>query len=128
MGSPLEIVNKSMKVNEKETILITCKSRPRLFSKLSWLKDGKNVSEGVVGISDPQLSHVTRSVLKIDSATLNDTGNYTCIGHGWRGGVVLTNATIIVKSMFILLTLFTVGSTTQKLFFYQAAKSITNYS
>ena len=101
----MEIVNKSVEVNEKETISLTCKSKPRLFSKLSWLKDGKNVSDGAISTSDSQSFSVTRSVLKMDSATLNDTGNYSCIGQGWHGDVLSKYATIKVKSKFSLFKL-----------------------
>ena len=99
--SPLEIVNRSVEVNERETIYLTCKCQLRLFSKLSWLKNGKNVSEGVMNIYDSQSSYVINSVLKINNAALHDMGNYSCMGQSFHGDTMSVHTIIAVKSKVI---------------------------
>ena len=100
VAKPLVIVNKSVKVNEREKIRVTCKAETKLFSKLYWLKDGKKLPQAVIVKPEVLSSSVTKSVLLIENATINDTGIYTCVGSGMRGDTVSTSATFTVRSEF----------------------------
>lgn len=87
-------------MNERENIRVTCKGKPRLFSKLSWLKDGKKVPQNVMITSEVKSWYVAKSVMRIENATKSDTGNYTCIGNVVQGHTVSTSATVTVRSEF----------------------------
>lgn len=84
--------------NEKEAIQLTCDCLPGVFSKLSWFKDDRNISNGAHVTTDRKHLYPLKSVLTIKSAKVADAGNYTCLGQGLRGETWSTTKVIQVKS------------------------------
>eukprot|EP00112_Aurelia_sp_Birch-Aquarium-sp1_P005423 Seg1616.4 transcript_id=Seg1616.4/GoldUCD/mRNA.D3Y31 product=Hemicentin-2 protein_id=Seg1616.4/GoldUCD/D3Y31 len=99
-SSPLEVFAQDSLVNERETAQLTCTSKPNLFSKLTWTKDGQNISNRFSVRIEKSNSYPTKSVLTISRTTLKDSGNYTCLGEAVRGDVRRVSLIFTVKAVF----------------------------
>ncbi|XP_065058255.1 fibroblast growth factor receptor 3-like [Rhopilema esculentum] len=99
---PLEILSKDFSFNEDEKVDLTCTSRPGIFSKISWLKNGAAVSNmsGISVSMEMSSSYPSQSILTVHRAILNDTGNYTCVGKAIRGNTMTVSRFIQIKKTF----------------------------
>ena len=94
------IIKKSVTVNEGETIIVPCVGKTGPFFSMSWLKDGRNLTDDVTVSYESKSGFVTESVLEIKNATLDAAGKYTCVGYG---GSLPSYSIVTVLSKFTYL-------------------------
>eukprot|EP00794_Sanderia_malayensis_P007017 gene7017-7802_t len=96
-GKPLTIIPSEKEINEKENLELSCITDTQIFSNITWLKDGKNVSSKYEIKAKRSSAYIVKSTIKVRNITLSDAGNFTCVGQEIRGGSERIVAVVKVK-------------------------------
>ena len=88
-----------------ESFQLNCTASTNMYDDISWLKDGHSFKPDTqnIKLKNYYVDNLKNSMVSFARLEVNNSGNYTCVGHIRRGGTSRTTSVLLVKGNFFKL-------------------------